>query len=162
MSKVVWGIKFCFTYLDDMLIYSISRKEHLQHLEIIFNHEILVKLKINLANVSFKQHLHYLGHLISKQGIQPLPEKVIAITNLKEPNSMESLCHFLGFTSYHRRFVPLFADITKPLNTLLKKDTKFQWSAQCWSAFEHLKKALCIKSILQCPNIQNCTPYLLT
>ena len=72
----------------------------------------------------FKQHLHYLGHLISKQGIQPLPEKVIAITDLKRPNSVDGLCHFHGLTSYYRWFIPLFADITKSLNKLHRKDTK--------------------------------------
>ena len=57
--------------------------------------------------------------LHTEQGIQLLLEKLIAITNLREPNNMDELCHFPGLTSYYRRFIPLFADITKPLNKLL-------------------------------------------
>ena len=62
--------------------------------------------------------------------------------------------HFLGLTSYYRSFIPLFNDIPKPLNKLLKKGTKFQWSAQFQSTFEHLHKALCVKPIIQYPNTE--------
>ena len=88
----------------------------------------------------FKQHLHYVGHLISEQGIQPLPDRVTAIKYLKESNSIDELCHFPGLTSYYRGFVPLFTEITKPPHRLLRKDTKIQSSAQCQSAFKNLKK----------------------
>ena len=52
------------------------------------------KIKIKLSKCQFFEHLHYLEHIISKQGIQPLPEKVIAITNLKEPNCMDDFSIF--------------------------------------------------------------------
>ena len=85
-------------------------------------------LKIKLSKCQmFKTHLHYLGHLISEHGIQPLPEKVIETEKLKEPNNVDELYHFLSLTGYYRKFTPLFVDITNPLNYLLKKDTKFQW-----------------------------------
>ena len=68
------------------------------------------------------------------------------------PNNINDLCHFLSLVAYFRKFVPLFVDITKPLNELLKKDTKFQWSPKCQAAVKHLKKVLCKKPILQYPN----------
>ena len=61
---------------------------------------------------------------------------------------MDELHHFLGLTAHYRKFISLFADITKPLNKLLEKGIKFQWSTESQSAFEHLKKALCVKPIL--------------
>ena len=67
---------------------------------------------------------------------------------------MDELCHFLGSIGYYRRFIPLFGDTTKPLNKLLREDTKFQWSAQLQSAFKYLRKTLCMKPILQYPNTQ--------
>ena len=70
-----------------------------------------------------KKYLHYLGHLISKQGIQPIPDKVTAIKILKEHNKIDELCHFPGLTGYYRKVVSLFADITKPLNKVLEKAT---------------------------------------
>ena len=67
---------------------------------------------------------------------------------VQEPHNVDELCHFLGLTGYYRRFLPLFANITEPLNKLLRKNTKFHWSSQCQVAFEHLKQALCKEPIL--------------
>ena len=72
---------------------------------------------------------------------------------------MDEHHHFIGLTGYYRKFVPFFADITKPLNNLLRKDTKFHWSPQCQAAFEHLKQALCKEPILPYPSIGK--PYTL-
>ena len=88
-------------HMKDILIYSTSWKECLQHLEIIFNHQKLAKLKIKLSKCQFfKQHLYCLGHFISKQGIQPLPEKLIAIKDLKEPNNVDELHHFFSWFNW--------------------------------------------------------------
>ena len=106
----------------------------------------------------FKQHPHYLGHLISEQSIH-LPDKILTITNLAVPKNIDELCHFLGLTSDCRKFLPLFADVTRPLNKLLLKDTKFQLSPQCQAGFDHLKNVLCKQPILQYPSISK--PYTL-
>ena len=128
LSQVLPGLDFCFAYLDDILVYTASWKEHLEHLEMDFKHIKEANLKIKISKCQFfqKRHLHYLGHLISKQGIQPLLEKVTAIEKLKEPSNIDELCHFLDLTGYYRKLIPLFTTITKPLNKLLKKDTNFQ------------------------------------
>ena len=57
--------------------------------------------------------------------IQPLLDKIMTITNLPEPKNIDELHHVLGLTGYDIRFIPLFADITKPLNKPLRKDTIF-------------------------------------
>ena len=119
-----------------------------------------VNLKMKLSKCQFfKYHLHYLGHLISKQGIQPLPENASAIRKFKEPSNIDDLHHFLGLTGYYRKIVQLFTNETKPQNKLLKKDTQFQRLLQCQAAFKHLKQALCKKPILQFPSLEK--PYTL-
>ena len=75
--------------------------------------------------------------------------KVSLIKHIKEPSNVKELQHSLGMTGYYRKCVPLFANITKPFNKLLRKDTKFQWIKQCQGAFEHLKLVLCREPILQ-------------
>ena len=74
MSWVLSWLDVCFAYLNDILIYSASWKEHLHHLEAVFKGLKEANLKLKLSKC-FKKHLHYLGHLISDQGIQPLPKK---------------------------------------------------------------------------------------
>ena len=74
MSQISSCLNFCFMYLNDILIYSISWEEYLQHLQIFLTDQKLEKLKIKLRKCQFFKHLHYLWHFISEQGIQPLPE----------------------------------------------------------------------------------------
>ena len=89
-------------------------------------------LKIKLSTCQFfKEDLHYLGHFTSEQGIQPLLETVTAAEKLKEASNIDKFHNFLGLAGYYRKFIMLFANITKPLNKLLQKSTKFQWSSQC-------------------------------
>ena len=73
---------------------------------------------------------------------------------LQEPSNVNKLHHFLRLRDYYRKFVPLFADITKPLNQLLSKNTKFHWLPQCLTAYEHLEQALCKAPILQYPSME--------
>ena len=70
------GLDFCLTYLDDILFYSTSWKGHMQFLEMAFKHLKEANVEIQLSKCQFlRKHLHSLDHLISKHGIQPLPEK---------------------------------------------------------------------------------------
>ena len=95
-------------------------KKHLKHLETVFSHLQTANLKSKLSKCQFlMQHLHYLGHLISEQGIQPLPDKILTSMNLATPKNVDELHHFIGVTSWYRKFIPVFADITKPLKILL-------------------------------------------
>ena len=65
------------------------------------------------------------------------------------PNSMKEIKQFLGLTGYYRKFVPRFADISRPLTTLMKKDAKFKWTPACQKSFELLKETLCGEPVLK-------------
>ena len=154
MSKVLTGLNdFAFTYLDDVLIFSKSCKEHLQHLNTVCQKFNEAGLKIKLSKCQFfKTQLHYLGHRISADGLEPLPEKVNAIKNLAPTKNMDEAHQILGLLGYHRSFDPAFGDITLPITNLLKKNTFFMWSKECQDALNYLKKLFCNKPILQFPD----------
>ena len=97
----------------------------------------------------FKSEIHYLGHLISAEGIGPLPNKLDCIRNMPVPKDVKEIKQFLGLTGYYRKFVPWFADISRPLTTLMKKDTKFEWTPACQRSFNLLKETLCCEPILK-------------
>ena len=141
MNKVLKGLKFAMTYLDDIIIFSQDESQHLEHLEIVFSH-------LREADF-FKSEIHYLGHLISPEGISPLPNKLDSIKHMPVPNSTKEIKQFLGLTGYYRKFVPRFADISRPLITLTKKDVKFEWTSACQKSFELLKEALCGEPVLK-------------
>ena len=150
MNKVLKGLKFAMTYLDDIIIFSQDELQHLEHLVIVFGHLREAGLKMKRSKCDFfKSEIHYLGHLISPEGISPLPNKLDSIRHMPVPNSMKEIKQFLGLTGYYRKFVPRFADISRPLTTLTKKDMKFEWTSACQKSFELLKEALCGEPVLK-------------
>ena len=150
MNKVLKGLKFAMTYLDDIIIFSQDELQHLEHQEIVFSHLQEAGLKMKRSKCDFfKREIHYLGHLISPEGISPLPNKLDSIRHMPVLNSAKEIKQFLGLTGYYRKFVPRFADISRPLTTLMKKDAKFEWTSACQKSFELLKEALCGEPVLK-------------
>ena len=97
----------------------------------------------------FKSKIHYLGHLTAADGISPLPDKLDTINNMPAPKDTKEIKQFLGLTGNYRKFVPRFADISRPLTQLTKKETKFMWTPECQKSFELLKSFLCGEPILK-------------
>ena len=150
MNKVLKGLKFAMTYLDDIIIFSQNELQHLEHLEIVFSHLREAGLKMKRSKCDFfKSEIHCLGHLISPEGISPLPNKLDSIKHMPVLNSTKEIKQFLGLTGYYRKFVPRFADISRPLTTLTKKDVKFEWTPACQKSFELLKETLCGEPVLK-------------
>ena len=150
MNKVLKGLKIAMTYLDDIIIFSQDELQHLEHLEIVLSRLQEAGLKMKHSKCDFfKSEIHYLGHLISPEGISPLPNKLDSIRHMPVPNSAKEIKQFLGLTGYYRKFVPRFADISRPLTTLTKKDAKFEWTSACQKSFELLKEALCGEPVLK-------------
>ena len=111
INDVLKGCNFVMGYLDDIIIYSRSEKEHLEE---IFTRLKAAGLKLKLEKCCFfKKHIQYVGHLISADGIQPLPEKLESITKMPAPRNPKEVKQFLGLVGYYRKFVPRFADISR-------------------------------------------------
>ena len=66
----------------------------------------------------FKKHLQYLGHLVSEEGFEPLPEKITSIKNMPPPKTVKEVKQFLGSAGYYHKFVPRFAHLSRPLTNL--------------------------------------------
>ena len=150
MNKVLKGLKFAMTYLDDIIIFSEDETQHLKHLETVFSclREARLKMKHSKCDF-FKSEIHYLGHLISPGGISPLPYKLDCIKHMPSLKNMKEIKQFLGLTGYYRKIVPRFADISRPLTTLTKKDKKFEWTPACQKSFNLLKETLCGEPVLK-------------
>ena len=150
MNKVLHGLDFAMTYLDDIIIFSKNELQHLEHLEAVFSYLREAGLKMKWSKCDFfKKEIHYLGHLISTKGISPLPNKLDCIQHMPAPKNTKEIKQFLGVTGYYRKFVPRFADISRPLTTLTKKDRKFEWTPACQKSFDLLKETLCGEPILK-------------
>ena len=116
MNKVLDNCPFAMTYLDDIIIFSNMEEEHLAHIEEIFRRLEAVDLKMKRSKCDFfKKHIHYLGHLISADGIRPLKDKLDMIRDMPAPCNSKEVKQFLGLAGYYRKFVPHFADLSRPL-----------------------------------------------
>ena len=153
INEVLADCNFGMGYLDDIIIFSKTEAEHLQQLEEIFERLRKAGLKLKLQKCSFlKKHIQYLGHLISDEGIQPLPEKLESIAKMPIPQNTKQVKQFLGLVGYYRKFVPQFSDIARPLTQLTQKNEGFNWSTECDKCFHMLKDYLQEAPILRYPD----------
>ena len=160
ISKVLQGLDFATGYLDDIIIFSRSEEEHLEHLEKVFLALKAAGLKLKRSKCDFfKSNLSYLGHMISEEGISPMPEKLESIRKMPAPRNAKEIKQFLGLAGYYRKFVPRFSDLSRPLTKLTRKDTPFIWANECERSFQLLKDALCEQPILRHPQPE--MPYTL-
>ena len=95
--------------------------------------------------------VHFLGHVISAEGISVDPGKIAAVVDWPRPTNVTEVRSFLGMAGYYRRFVKDFSKITTPLTQLLRKDHKFNWTEECEASFQELKQKLVTSSILVIP-----------
>ena len=111
-----------FAYLDDILIYSRTKREHLQMLDKAFKCLLKARLKIKLGKcLFFKEQIYYLGLLVRGTSILPLANKTEVFMKLKSPTNIKEVRHFLGLTGYYQKLICNCADITHLLNSLVCK-----------------------------------------
>ncbi|KAL4308279.1 hypothetical protein GQ457_01G022750 [Hibiscus cannabinus] len=135
--------QFVVVFIDDILIYSRSEAEHVEHLRIVlqtlWNHRLYAKL----SKCEFwLKKITFLGHVVSAEGIQVDPSKIEAIVSWKQPKNVSEIRSFLGLAGYYLHFVEGFSIITAPLTKLLRKDVSFVWTEAQQTSFEKLKEAL--------------------
>ena len=116
MDTVLQDFDFTFVYIDDILIASRNKAEHMVHLQQVLERLQQHGLVINLTKCQFgRQELAFLGHCITKHGITPLPSKVDAIREFTQPTTVKGLQEFIGMVNFYHRFVPAAASIMQPL-----------------------------------------------
>jgi len=118
--------KFVVIYIDDILIYSKTDEEHDEHLRLVLTRLREHRLYAKFSKCEFwLDKLVFLGHVISANGVEVIPDKIQAILDWKTPMSVKDIRSFLGLAGYYRRFIEGFSKIAKALTGLLKKDRKF-------------------------------------
>ena len=164
------NMNWCIVYLDDIIIFSDTKEEHLKRLEAVFQKLYTAGLKLKPSKCHFfREEIEYLGHVVSGKGISTNPKKVEAVAKWPTPKTVYDVRSFLGFVGYYRRFIKDFSKIAKPIREVITglenqskrsaKKTFVEWTEAADSAFEHLKK-LCISTpILAYPDYK--LPFVL-
>ena len=128
MTGVLKDLPFAMAYLDNIIIHSSTREEHLQHIKTVFEKLCHAKLSMKLSKYHFfAKEIQYLRHILGVEGIRPVPAKTEAIKAMHPPVNPKQVHAFLRLVRYYRKFIKNFAKIVKPLTMLTRMDIKFEW-----------------------------------
>ena len=154
MNKVFQHLgKFCLVYLDDILIFSKTEEEHLDHLKQVLDLLRANKYYAKISKCHFmKDELEYLGHIVGRDGIRVDPRKVKAVNDWPTPTDIHKVRSFLGLANYFRKFMLGYATVVAPLTSLTRKDVPFHWTPKCQESFERVKVMLTTAPVLQLPD----------
>eukprot|EP00873_Tetraselmis_striata_P006046 jgi/Tetstr1/426310/TSEL_016626.t1 len=149
--------KFCVVYLDDVLIYSKTAQEHLEHIKLVLRELQRHHLHIKLSKCSFgRTSVEFLGHIVEAGQIKMDPRKVEAVQQWPVPKTVKDVRGFLGLAGYYRKFIHNFAAIAAPLHDLTKNQPEFVWTPRADAAFRALKDAMGLKNRLKLePNTES-------
>ncbi|XP_073047668.1 uncharacterized mitochondrial protein AtMg00860-like [Primulina eburnea] len=145
--------KFVIVFIDDILVYSRSKREHKEHLRLVLQTLRDSQLYAKLSKCEFWMgSVIFLGHVISAQGISVDPSKVEAVLIWARPTNIPEIRSFMGLAGYYRRFIERFSQIARPITHLTKKDARFIWSDECENSFLTLKEKLTTAPVLALPS----------
>lgn len=157
IHQVLRGLNFAFVYLDDICIASANESEHREHLREVFKRLDRHNLRINWAKCELgKPQLTFLGHLITPDGIKPLPERVDAIAKFPKPKIAKELKSFLATINFYRKFIPHAMEFQTILIAMIngnrKNDrTPLEWNDEREQAFDKTKRQLADATLLAHP-----------
>lgn len=148
--------RFVFVYLDDILIFSQSREEHIHHVQAVLQHLLENSLFVKVEKCEFHAlSVSFLGYIVAQDSVQMDLAKVSAVTSWPIPDTRKQLQCFLGFAIFYRRFIRHYSSLAAPLTILTSSKVPFQWSPTADSAFQTLKTRFTSAPILQMPD-PNC------
>ena len=115
-------------------------EEHEEHLRIVLQRLRDRKLYAKLTKCTFYQkNIHYLGHIITTNGVSVDPSKIRAILEWPVPQNVSEIRSFMGLAGYYRKFVEGFSKIAAPITSLQWKGMRYVWMDECDRAFQLLK-----------------------
>ena len=128
VEKVLVGLiwKICVPYLDDIILFSSTPKEHLERFRLVFQRFRAHNSKINPVKCDFfRMKVQFRGHKVSKDGLEVDPSTKEPVQKFPVPRSQTAVKSFLGLASYYWRFLPKYAEIARPLHKAGETSTKF-------------------------------------
>ena len=152
---------FILVYLDDILVFSQTKEEHLEHIRTALGRLRDAKIYARLHKCEFyKDKVEYLGFDVSARRVQPSPDKVRAVVEWSKPSSIKDVRSFLGLAGFYRRFIKNFSLKARPLTELTRDDAVWRWEEPQEMAFKTLKCSLVMAPVLHMPNFD--LPFVLT
>lgn len=150
MEETLRDLENVEVIMDDILIHGVDSADHDEKLNKALAKIKSSGLKLNRNKCLFSQSkLQFMGHIVGKDGVDPDPDKIQAILDLKPPTNVTETRRLLGMVNYLGRFLPNLSTVTQPLNELLRNDRAWTWGPAQEGAFNKLKTMLTTSPSLQ-------------
>ena len=143
-------------YIDKVLLFSKTRKEHIRHPTLVFEKLKCYGLIFNKDKCIFDvKEIVFLGHEVNPERVAPLASKVTAIQNFPRPSNVKRLRRFSDMLNYYRRFIPAAAATLQPLNRMLSprkySPQTLHWNEKAEEAFSAIKTKLASATLIVFP-----------
>lgn len=140
---------FVVAYLDDILIFSKTEAEHIEHVKRVLDKLKRANLLVKPEKCEFhKTELPFLGHIVGGSGIRMDPAKIEAVLSWPTPESVVEVQSFLGYANFYRSYIGKYSKIATPLTELTRKDKPFEWTEEAEKTFKDLKQRFTTAPIL--------------
>ncbi len=152
MNDVLWNFlnDFCQVYLNDILIYSKTRKKHKDHVKLVLKQLRKAELQMNIQKCEFNvEEIVFLEVIVSEQDLRMNSSKMIVIVNWITSINLKEIQSFIRFVNFYRRFIRNCFKLVKSFIQLTRKDTSFVWNEVCIQAFRNLKKQISFTLVLR-------------
>ncbi len=152
MNDILWDFlnDFCQVYLDDILIYSKTRKKHRDHVKLVLKRLREAELQINIRKCKFNvEETVFLEVIVSELDLRMNLSKMTVIVSWITSINLKEIQSFVKFVNFYRRFIKNFSKLVKSFTQLTRKNTSFVWNKICVQVFDNLKKQVSSTSVLR-------------
>lgn len=126
--------------MDDILVHGRDEQEHNSRLRVVLERTKSINFKLNKAKcILAKSEVNYVGHLLTGKGLKPTPERVGAITEIRESENHAELETILGMLEYVAKSISNLSDLNAPLRALKASD-KWNWTSEAKQSYDNVKK----------------------
>lgn len=152
MDKVFPNMHFVAVYVDDIVIFSSSKVEHIEHVKPVINQLTALDVLISVTKSRFgNRKIKLFGFIVSGKGIEMNPAKSDAIANWEKPRTVAQLLLYLGTANIYHQFIRDYSMIAAPLDKVRKEKGVITWTKEMEESFETLKRTMKKKILLSHP-----------
>ena len=140
LDQALEGLQGVIGVSDDVIVHGKDAEDHDKNLTSLLEKCRTLGIKLNKDKAELRKTKIFLGHLVTKDGLQVDPEKLEAVREMPKPQDVEGVRRFCGFVHYLAKFLPKLSEVLEPIRQLTREGTTWIWTPTHDKAFETVQK----------------------